>query len=696
MEQNCRHQAPRQRGSRLTCPVFPALVLLLLVSSAAALARTPAVVDLALRQFWPGVRLETSAFLWEGPSAISARDVRLVERSSGEVLGTAGNVRIRWKYGDLLRRRIEEVSLEDLSLTVSSRLLDVLPDGGRRSPGHSGKANGAGWSIGRLQCNYGELTVDDPSLSPVALRALFAFSWEEFGTLPELREKEHRVVLWNVLAGQAPDGMPLLASLDLLEVHVSPTGLFDERKIGRVACSGGIIRAGSDLRGIMQEGEDNLAGVAAGPVQPASAAQTPWMLEELTVENVRVELTGDFPGIGPGFSFVLSTSLNRVPLGALPAELGAEVQQIELAQIEILSPVDPLVRVLTIHSVFVYFTLEGLFSSKLQRVVLLNPTVYLSQDLFLYMQEMRGGRGQEGVVPGEETGGEEDPGWIIEQLRIDFGRLVLGGERVGEVGLPMAFQTTASDVRFDDLASLHLETILQVEPQSFAFPGLQLDLERLRGELRFAYPPDRSPDNLVNELYLDGLRWRQFEGREMWLAATFDASGVYASFGGEAYGGYVNAGLSFFFGPDSRWVGWVTGTGVDLARLTAVLAPKNVTMTGVADVQVEVDAAGSRIDRVRGGMVAAAPGDLTIRKLDELLQELPREWSEFKRSGAIIALETLRDFQFDRAEAGFWFVENQGRFDLQLPGPRGSRKFSLFLHADTTEDGRWKLEGGGG
>jgi hypothetical protein len=166
---------------------------------------------------------------------------------------------------------------------------------------------------------------------------------------------------------------------------------------------------------------------------------------------------------------------------------------------------------------------------------------------------------------------------------------------------------------------------------------------------------------------------------------------VFASFGGEAYGGYMNAGLSFFFGGDSRWLGWVTGTNVDLAQLTAVLAPKNVTMTGRADLRVEVDASGSKIDRVRGDIIADKPRELTIRKLDEFIDDLPPEWSELKRSGATIALETLRDFQYDRVNADFWFVEEQGRFNLKLPGPQGSRNLSLFLHADSTADGRWKL-----
>lgn len=698
--------APHFRHRTQPCfSLILAAALVLAAGTSLLEARTPAVLDFALRQVWPEVRVEMESFLWEGASSVRLEGVKLRERSTGTVMATMGSARISWSYGDLLQRKIGEISVDEFSIHIDSRLLGLLPGGGT-PPGPKssrGTTNSPGWSVARFHCRYGEFVIDDPLLAPVAMRALFTFDWQDFGTTEDLRSRRHQIALWNLWAGRAPGGMPVVASIDLAEVEISPEQLFEERIIGKITAKGGDVRAGAELREILQTPATTSDPAPASPVilPPAGDASQPWVLAEFLLENVRVELTSDFPGIGPGFSFTLNTSFARIPLGSLTSELGNEEQKIELANIEILSPIDPLVRVLTIHSIFAYFTINGILDSKIQRVVLLSPTIYLSQDLFFYMQEMRneadpsgppGEAGKPSPAASESVRTDAGNGWIIEQLRIEFGRLVLGGERMGQIGLPMSFQTSASNVRFDDLASLRLEAVLQVEPQSFAFPGLQLDLEKLRGELRFAYPPDRSPDNLVNELYLDGLRWRQFEGRDLWLATTFDATGVFASFGGQAYGGYINAGLSFFFGEDSRWLGWVTGTGIDLAQLSAVLAPKNVTLTGVADVRVEVDASASRIDRVRGSLDAQKPGTLTIAKLDEFIDDLPAEWSELKRSGAKIALETLRDFRYSRADADFWFVENQGRFDLRLPGPDGSRNFSLFLHADSTPDGRWRLD----
>jgi hypothetical protein len=224
----------------------------LLVSLPALQARTPTVVEFALRQVWPEVRVEMGSFIWEGPSSIAMQDVVLIERSSGIRLAAAGEARIRWSYGDLLRRKVDEIFLDDLVIHVNTRLLSALP--GRNSPGatNGGDSSRGGWSIGRMHCRYAELMIDDAGLAPVALRALFAFDWKDFGTTPDLREQIHKIVLWNVVAGRVPGAIPLVASLDLVEAEISPAGLFSDRVLNRVIATGGSVRAGSELRDILQ------------------------------------------------------------------------------------------------------------------------------------------------------------------------------------------------------------------------------------------------------------------------------------------------------------------------------------------------------------------------------------------------------------------------------------------------------------
>jgi hypothetical protein len=296
------------------------------------------------------------------------------------------------------------------------------------------------------------------------------------------------------------------------------------------------------------------------------------------------------------------------------------------------------------------------------------------------------------VAPSDTTSPQPQLDWLIAELRVEYGSLILGGEKLGQVGLPLSFSTSASNVRLDNLASLRLRADLEIRTQDFSFPPLQLDLLQLGGELKFSYPSEEDLNNLVNVLRLEQLRWRQFSANDLWLAATFDARGIFAQAGGEAYGGYVNAGVSFFFEPEGRWVGWVTGKEISLQKLTAILAPQNFSMTGPADFAVEVDGSKKLIQRLRGHLQASGSGLLRVNKIDDLLENLPPEWNALKRSSTILALETLRDFRYTSAMANFWYVEEQGQLSLRMPGPSGSRNLTLRLHADETADGLWKID----
>lgn len=81
---------------------------------------------------------------------------------------------------------------------------------------------------------------------------------------------------------------------------------------------------------------------------------------------------------------------------------------------------------------------------------------------------------------------------------------------------------------------------------------------------------------------------------------------------------------------------------------------------------------------------------MEIRKLDELLQNIPEEWPAIRQDATRIALNALRDYQFQKCQSDFWFVDNQGVLTLSLKGPTGSRKFEVVLHADNSPQGRWK------
>lgn len=643
------------------------------------LVRSPRVAAWAIDQIFPGLRLELRDLGWEGLNGVRLEGIRLTEKKTGEVLAEVEKLRVTWTPAGLWQNRLDSIEITEPFLRLTPATLAALQP--EKKPPEPAQSPAAGadwlrWQVGEIRCDYGQFLLQGLGRGPqseLVLSSRFSLAWTDVNFSAEEESRRQEVLLWG-LAANHPEEAPLL-SVDWLQVHFSPGILRQKGWLDAIEVKGGELQLGPEIQALLPP--------PPGEAQPTTGEGMRIWVGRLGLQNIAVRLIGAAP-LGAEIAFSLNTTLQNIPLGQLPQILGEETQLVKLARIELRSPLDPLVRVITIHSVFVYFTLDGLLQHRLRRVVVLNPVMYLSQDLFIYMEQMRA------TSPPDAPSPQLD--WVIEEFRAEYGSLILGGEKLGQVGLPLSFSTSATNVRLDSLASLRLRADLEIRTQDFAFPALQLDLRQLGGELKFSYPSEEDLNNLVNVLRLERLQWRQFTAQSLWLSATFDARGIFAQAGGEAYGGYVNAGVSFFFVPEGRWVGWVAGQGIDLQKLTQVLAPENFSMTGPAEFTIEVDGVKKLIQRLRGQLGTTQPGLLRINKIDDLLANLPTKWSSLKRSSAILALETLRDFRYTSAMADFWYVEEQGQLRLRMPGPAGSRNFTLRLHADETADGLWKLD----
>lgn len=640
--------------------------------------RNPAewIVDSIAARFLPGFVVRTESVRWLDGGGLEIRGLRLVAKSGGREFLFVPRILVRFGLGGLASRTVSEIVVENPVLRLHPDLLDLLPASREVKPQPSGALLG-GWSVGGIRCDFGELYASDFPGFPFYLSSRFAFDWKEFGLAGSTAESLHKLLLWSVAVDSSPDFSTPFFSLDRVDAGFTARGLLQEGVIEAVRINGGGLALG--------EAMEKLLGTPSEGTAQKTGTSPSLAIRLLEIQKISAEFQ-DEGAVASNVTFDFHSTFRNVSMDSLARKIGAETQLVELADIAVLSPLDPLVRIISLHSVFVYFTIEGIFAKRVARVVILNPTLYLSEDLFVYMENAA--RRAEGAA--DETAAQSAGNWVIERLRVEFGRLILGGERLGQIGLPLSFQTDAENVRFDSLSSLRLRSSLEIRPQDFSFPPLQISIKQLGGEMKFAYPPDRGEDNLVNVLRAGNIRWRQFELRDAWLAATFDRRGISAQAGGGAYGGYLNAGLSFFFQKDARWVAWGSGKGVDLASLTNVLAPQNFRMTGPADFTIEVDALASRVERVRGNLNAPESGRLNISKIDDFLEELPPEWNPIKTGAVKAALETLRDFDYSSADARFWYVEDQGRLDLKLPGPRGSRNFEFLLHADESSDGLWK------
>ena len=642
----------------------PALVLTVLAGSAVFYAthNLTRIARWTVRRALPSLRAEVADVKFEAMNRIVIRQLTLRESKTGAELLRLDGGSIDFSFADIRKKTLGEIRLVNPRLKISPDFLNVMPVAAA-----GGRGGSLPWSVRRIVCDYGEVSFGGFGLPSPDLTFKFAFDWTDPGVATPLG-----LTLWD-LRGFAPDDPAAFLSLDVVRARVTPDEMLKNRRIDSVAVSGGSFLLGTALQKL-------LSGplVSSAPSAPGSA----WKLGLLDINGVRVRLE-DTRETASNVSFQLNTSLREISLAGVASALGEEERTVEIADMEILSPYDPFIKVLTMRRILLHFTLAGLLRKELVGVDILNPSIYVGQDLFWYMDDTQ----KRLAGDGSNAGG---PGWKISTLKVEEGRLLVGSGGRAKYGLPLNFHATASDIALDNLAKLKLQTAFEIHEENYSFPDYQLEVSTKRGDLQFAYPPEKNENNLVGKLFLNTVCWRQFQASDAWLSATFDKTGINGDFGGRVYDGYLSGGFSFLFEEEAPWVGWLYGKGVSFRRLTDVLAPKNFRMTGPVNFKLQMDAFGRNIERVKGNFHAVKPGRMTIGKLDDLLANIPDSWSNLKKSSTRVALESLRDFDYDKADGDLWFVQKQGVFGLKLQGPLGSRNFDIVLHADESNQGRWK------
>ena len=631
--------------------------------------------------------------VWKGPSAVLRRAVRaydpalqlkignssfregawvlqkveLALSGSREPLLVAQELRLgfgpRWREGKFGSLRLVEpfLRLDPNAVAHFSR-------------GGAGGAGGFRWEIGEVTIERGQIWAENFGQSGLDISAGVDGSMASLG--PAQAEQPHRLVVSNFyLASHDPAGSLPVMGAGRSELTFSMAGL-ERGRVSGVRIENGWMIAGAGLERLMA------TGTAPSASEPGAAV----VIESLDLVNLQVQPDG-LPGGLPAISLQVSTALRNIPFGSVAEELGAIRHQVEFSNIELLSPTDPLRRAVTVRSAFVIFTLAGLARRDLEEVKLLGPTVYVGEPLFEYMQSAD----EPATAPAVVT---ESEGWNVDTLRVNFGRVVIAVGGRSQVGLPLAFYTTARNLSLSSLAGLNVELVLKVPNEDYEFPAYDLALGDVRGELLFNYPPDSRRNNLVNVVRFARARWRNFQTSDLWVSVTFDRQGINGEFGGRAYRGYVNGGFSFFLQPDSPWTGWITGRGVELAPLTADGAPQHVVMDGLADFKVEANGRATVIERVRGDVSGRGKGRVVINKLNDLLQAMPPDWSALRSEVSRVSLETLRDFDYTEARSEFWFSGKQGRVGLRMKGPAGGRNLEMFFHgSDPDRRARWQQGG---
>ena len=640
------------------------LIVLLALAAVLAVANLTFLARWAVQRALPSAKVVLGEVAFKAPGELRFQEFVLKDPATNETVLELESGSFLFSFDDIRQLRIGEIRF------INPRII-IAPNIGKlfTATGNS-QSSGRIPFIRRIVCDYGEATAvvgGDPSLH---VRANFSFDWRDFGS--DL-QAPLSLNVWDLRAAAEGSDTPLLV-LHVITLAATIEGLRTEGKVLEATIQGGNLAVGASLQNFVN-------GFSTGSKKPSPAFD--WNLGKLDIRDLRVELEADVAE-KRHLNFAFNTTLRNLSLAQARDELSEEMQMVELSNIEVLSPLDPLTKVLTMRSIFVRFNLAGLLRKELEEITILNPTIYVGPDLFWYMEDTQKRLG----TGSADTSGTN--GWTIHTVEVRLGRLVIGSGGRTQYGLPLTFQTSLKNVALNNLATLKLEGALEIPAQSYPFPAYQLDVTTEPGELRFAYPREKNADNLVGTIKITDILWRQYRAQEAWISTTFDRHGINGQFGGKAYRGYVSGGFSFFFAPMSPWIGWVSGKKVDLKKLTNAISPQNFSMTGPLDFRLQVDAFARVIDRLKGDFRTLQPGRMKIGKLDDLLEKIPDTWSSIKKSSARIGLEALRDFDYDTGRGDFWFVQDQGIFDLKLQGPQGSRKFQIVLHADDSPLKQWK------
>lgn len=618
---------------------------------------------------------------------VALEGVEFVSRGGNpELIGRISHVEVKFSQLEAGKMNFDELIVWAPSFQITPAALNAVgisaPEPASHPSPNEDSANFPTLHVDRILVENGELfikgfgeTVPEGSLK-------FGFETDDFqlGETGTALEKKHTVQFWDIRLAPAFAPLAQFASVDSLQVEFTPAGLLQRKEIATGTITGMTITMGQTFRSFMNAGSTTIAsGTTTGATTTNAPPAKPWKLRELGIINGRITLT-DLGVAVPSVGFNVETTLKNIPLSAAATDTDEEIQQQEIADLVITSPLDQFAPVFTMKTLFIRYSIAGLFRRELEEIQVLNPTIYVGEDLFWYFDELSKREAETETTAAGSAPAPEDTGWKIKKIGIDYGQLVIAAGGKARLPLPLQFSTSAENLNLGRLSDLKLALDLKVPREDYLFPDYKLELRQLGGDIKFDLPPQSGGNNLVQTLRMSEVRWRQFRAEEGWLSITFDSKGINGEIGAKGYGGYLNGGFSSFFGDNSPWVGWLSGSKVDLKKITEVMAPGNFAMDGPADFKLEATGASSSLERLRGSLRATRQGKMRIGKLDQILADIPGDWYWVKRETTRILLETLRDFTYDTGDASFWYLNDEGNLKLTLQGPGGSRNIDVVLH----------------
>ncbi len=415
------------------------------------------------------------------------------------------------------------------------------------------------------------------------------------------------------------------------------------------------------------------SGASTGP-----NAGLDWTVNKLIIRSGTLMLDDLAPGmqsIPVRLGVVQPIILNHIKLGKPDSSPAMTRERIaDIQNVNIVSPFDPLVPVLSFPLTRVRFTYSELWHHKIREIDLVKPVIHLGQDLFWFSDEFKKDRN---VAP---TEGPKAP-WNVGKFQVKYGQLAINVFGQPAAVLPFFFETEVNDIRLDQLDKISAKSTVAITRLDQEYPDYKIKIVDLQGKLEFSIPPsDAKANNVVPTVYIEELAWNGIAATQVWSSVTFDPSGIYGKLGGNCEKGYLKGNFEVYYTKGFQWNVNMFADKIDCQPIAQKLAGKYFDLTGTLDGQVGVQGKATEILSCKGRLAMDHPGLLEIHSLDHLLDRLPASATSLQRGSLKIALDSVRTYPYQTGVLDLNYTPAGGVSTLKLDSPNGKRDFSILLH----------------
>ena len=256
----------------------------------------------------------------------------------------------------------------------------------------------------------------------------------------------------------------------------------------------------------------------------ASGTGLDWTITKLIIHRGTLMLQDIAPNM-PAIPVRLGVSapiiLNYIKL-AKPDDSPSMTRErvIDIQNVNIVSPFDPLAPVLSFPLIKVRFTYSELWRHHLREIELIRPVLHLGEDLFWFTDEFKKERA---TAP---SGPVEAP-WQVAHLDVRYGQLAINVFGQPKVQLPFFFETAVDNIQLDQLDKISAKSVIAIRRLDQDYPDYKIHIANLSGKLEFSIPPgNANANNVVPTVHIDELAWNGIAATDVWSSVTFDPTGI--------------------------------------------------------------------------------------------------------------------------------------------------------------------------